>query len=471
MGLLSRTGCITGAGLFVEACAFYLLFGMAAALLGLPGAGLSLGLVFFALCWVFILSLYVQTLRFTANLRGALGLAATAASFFFLIALDAGLSLSPFAEVARGSAARAFEFAFSIAFLVALWWRGSVLAQDAMGLDGLKSSFQWGSVVLVVALLAKGMTSFDLLNGYLITGYFAVGLAGLALARFSSELGEFQTMSLDWWVPIAGSVGAVLLLGLLATAAGLGGLDEVLRQTLGAIGEAGGWIIQPVIVVIGIIAGLMANLVNWISDLFGGGDLSRFDAAVGRIEQFQEEVRREASDGGPPQILIAAMKWMAFLAGLSLAGWVVYRLFRMRGGWRTPSGVEESRESLFSWGKVGQDMSAALGGWWRGLTGSGAGRKSEARQPRTPREVYYAMLALAVDLGQPRREWQTPREHQWDLQELMPVARVAGIVNSFQQACYGDIEAGEEELASLQADWQAIKEHLAQQRESERAEG
>ncbi len=463
MGLLSRTVFITGAGLFLECCAFYLVFGMVAALLGLPGAGLSLGLVFFALCWVFIMSLYVQTLKFTANLRGALGLGASAASFVFLIALDAGFSFSPFAAVARGSTLATFEFAFSVAFMVVLWWRGSLLAQETMGLDGLKFSFQWGAVALVVALLAEGLTTFDLLNGYLIAAYFGVGLAGLALARFSSELGEFQDMSLDWWAPIAGSVAGVLLLGLIATAVGLGGLDEVLRQLLGAVGEAGGWIIQPVILIIGIIAGLMANLVNWISGMFGGGDLSQFDAAVSRIEQFQQEVRQEASDGGPPRILIDIMKWTAFLGGLSLAGWIVYRLFRVRGGWRTPSGVEEVRESLFSWGRVGQDMSAAWAGWWRGLAGSRAGRREEARQPRTPREVYYAMVALAGELGQPRREWQTPREHQWDLQDLMPVSSVAGIVNSFQQACYGEREAGEEELTSLQGDWQSIKQYLAQQ--------
>ena len=83
MGRLSRTAAITAAALFLETSAYFLLFGTVANLLGLPGAGLSFWVAFLALLWVFILSLYVQTLRFTANLRGVLGLAVSIMSFLF----------------------------------------------------------------------------------------------------------------------------------------------------------------------------------------------------------------------------------------------------------------------------------------------------------------------------------------------------------------------------------------------------
>ena len=58
--------------------------------------------------------------------------------------------------------------------------------------------------------------------------------------------------------------------------------------------------------------------------------------------------------------MIDLIKWLAFLAAVSLVGWVVYRIFRVRAGRRSPAGAEESRESLCSWGRINQDLSATL---------------------------------------------------------------------------------------------------------------
>ena len=470
MDRLSRTAAITGASLFLEVCAFYLIFGMVGNVLVQPPAALSFGLVLVALLWAYVLSLYVQTLKFTANLRGMVGLGVSIASFLFLISLDSGFNLTRLGAVAGGSASSAFDLAITLGFLVVLWWRGSSLAQDRVSLDVVRSSFQLGVVVLVVAIVIDGLGSFGLVSGFLVVGFFAVGLFGLALARFSSELGDSQRMSLDWWIPIGASVAAVLLLGLLVAAAGLGGLDDVTRKSLGIVGATGAWILQPIILVLGVIAGLLANIAVWISGMFGGGDLSGFDQAAGRIAQFQEDVREGSAEGGPPQILINLIKWLAFLVGVSLVGWVVYRIFRIRGGRRSPVGTEETRESLFSWSKVNQDLSNALSDWWRNLGGSKLKGRGNIREPTTPREYYYGLLVLAEGLGQPRRQWQTPREHQSDLQDLMPSGPVAGIVDGFHQIHYGDIEAGQAKIGSLRRDWQAIKQYLAEQARSQKAQ-
>ena len=247
-------------------------------------------------------------------------------------------------------------------------------------------------------------------------------------------------------------------------------MDDVTRQTLGIVGDAGAWILRPMILVLGVIAGLLASFVSWISGMFGGGDISGFDQAVGRIEQFQQNMREGAGEGGPPQILFNLIKWLAFLVGASLVGWVVYRIFRIKGGRRSAVGAEETRESLFSWSKVNQDLSTALSGWWRNLGGSKLRGRGNIREPNTPREFYYGLLVLAEGLGQPRRQWQTPREHQWDLQGLMPTGSVAGIVDGFQQVHYGDIEAGQAKIESLRRDWQAIKQYLAEQARAQKAQ-
>ena len=468
MGRLPRTAAITAAALFLETSAYFLLFGMVANLLGLPGAGLSFGVAFLALLWVFILSLYVQTLRFTANLRGVLGLAVSIISFLFFLFLDSGLSLGSLGAAVTGDAASAFGLALSVGFLVVLWWRGSGLAQEEVGLDAVRSSFQLSVGVLVGALLVEALGSFELVNGVLTVGIFAVGLSGLALARFSSELDGSQRMSLDWLIPIGVSVLAVLLLGFLVAGAGLGGLDDATREILRSVGAMGGLILQPLVMLIGILAGLLANLVHWISQMFGGGDISSFDQAVDRIEQFQDDMRQEVGDGGPPQLLINILKWSAFLIVGSLAGWVVYRLFRLRGGWRVSGGAEETRESLFSWGKVNDDLGAALRDWWNNLGGDRFKRRGRVLEPATPREFYHELLSAAEGLGQPRRPWQTPLEHQWDLRGMMPDRCVASIVDGFQQSWYGGMEAGQAEIESLRLDWQSIKEYLAEQERAER---
>ena len=128
MGRLSRTAAITAAALFLETSAYYLLFGIVANLLGLPGAGLSFWVAFLALLWVLILSLYVQTLRFTANLRGVLGLAVSIMSFLFFLFLDSGLSLGSLGAAVTGDAASAFGLALSVGFpgcsVVARQWPG-----------------------------------------------------------------------------------------------------------------------------------------------------------------------------------------------------------------------------------------------------------------------------------------------------------------------------------------------------------
>ena len=468
MGRLTRTAAITAAGLFLETSAYFLLFSMVANLLGMPGSGLSFGVAFLALLWVFILSLYVQTLKFTANLRGVLGLAASIISFFFFLFLDSGLSLGPVGAAVTGDASSAFGLALSVGFLVVLWWRGSVLAQEAAGLDSVRSSFQLCVGVLVGSLLVEALGPFELVNGVLTVGIFAVGLSGLALARFTSELDGSQRMSLDWLIPIGVSVLVVLLLGFLVAGAGLGGLDDATREILRSVGVMGSLILQPLVMLIGILAGLLASLVHWISQAFGGGDISTFDQAVDRIEQFQDGLRQEVGDGGPPQLLTNILKWSAFLIAASLAGWVVYRLFRLRGGWRVSAGAEETRESLFSWSKVNDDFGAALKDWWNNLGGDRFNRRGRALEPATPREFYHELLTAAEGLGQPRRPWQTPLEHQWDLRGMMPDHCVAAIVDGFQQSWYGGMEAGQTEIESLRSDWQSIKAYLAEQEQAEK---
>jgi hypothetical protein len=296
----------------------------------------------------------------------------------------------------------------------------------------------------------------------LVVGFFAVGLAGLALARFSFEGGDNQQMSIDWLVPIGVTVGAVLVLGLLVSAAGLGGLDDVTRELLGTIRTVGFWILTPVLLLIGLLVELMVSIGNWLSGRFGGGDIQGLLEAQEGLAAFQDELREEAEDAESPSTLFAALKWAAFTLGAAAVAWVVYRLFRARRLVGRSQEVEETRESLFSWKRANDDMAGFLSAWWANMFSPKEGSARARRDPRDPREFYHALLGLAERVGQPRKDWETPREHQRALVGLLPADPVASIVEGFQSYHYGRSELDAPEIERLNQDWQALNEFLRQ---------
>ena len=454
------TSAITGVGLFLETCAFYLLFGFISQVAHLPVAGLSFWLVLLALVWAYLLSFYIQTLQFTGNVRGVTGLAISVVSMLILASLNWGRGMIPVSEIINGDAGTGAGVFLTLAFLVTLWWRGSTLAQDDMTLDTVRGSFRWGLVVVFAAVLIDSLGAVEIVNGFLILGFFGAGMVGLSLARFSWEAGESQSMSINWWVPIGVATSAVLALGLLISAVGLGGMDDVTRLLLRTVDTIGFWVLKPILLGFGLLVGLLIGLANWIAGFFGGGDLSTLVEAQEQILRFQENMREQAGEGGFPGALVAALKWAGFLIATALSGWLLYRLFGFRRMWRREKDVEETRESLFSWRRANQDLSLLLSDWLNNLTNVAQRKKGTAADPRNPREYYHGLLAVAAGLNLPRREWQTPKEHQSTLRGVLPVEPVAHIIDCFQSDHYGHVAAGEVELDRLKQDWEVINEFL-----------
>ena len=360
-----RISAITGVGLFLEACAFYLAFVLASGFLGLHEASLPFWLVFLALLWAFLMSGWVQRLSISFRLRGTVGLVASVVSLLLLSYLDQGPGRSPVGVFINGDARMVATLVFGLAFLLSLWWRGVTMANEEITLDTIRGSFRWGLTVLFVAVLSDAFSSQNLVNSHLVVGFFAVGLMGLALARFSWEAGDAHVMSGNWLIPIVASAGAVILAALLIGALGMGGLDEIARTTLRAISDAGRWVLNPVLLALGGLASLLVSLANLVSGWFGGGDLSGLELAQQQLADFRQQLQEETGDGGLPPALIGFIKATAFVLALAIAGWFLYRIFRIRRLLRRPATVEETRESLYSWSRANRDLSALLaaGSW------------------------------------------------------------------------------------------------------------
>ena len=325
-----------------------------------------------------------------------------------------------------------------------------------MTLDSVRSAFQMGMVVLLAAALIDSASEGSIVSGFLVIGYFAVGLPGMALARFSDESGEERQMPSQWIWPIAACVGGVLALGLLISGLGLGGLDDVTRVVVRTVGAVGFRILEPVLMVIGLLAGALVSVGNWLSGILGGGDIDGLIEAQRRLDQFHESLRDAERDPGG-STLFTALKWTAAVLGMAIATGVVYVLFRARRRGGSDMEVVESRESLFSLKRAGDDLGDALGGLFSGLRGASRRR---SRVFRSPRDYYHALLELAERAGRPREGWETPREHQRSLLGVLPADPVARIVDDFQAAHYGAAPADAAGLERLEADRLALEEFL-----------
>ncbi len=451
-----RNSLITAVALYLETTVFYLVFSMLTTLIQLPAAKVPFWLALIAMGWSFLLSYYLQTIRFSLNLRAVGGLAASVVSLVILSNVMTGSGLVPLGAIITGDLHTAAAVVIGFISLAALWWRGAKIAQDQVNLDTIRGAFQWGMAIVFAAVLVDVLAPNDVVGGFLILGYFAVGLVGLSLARFAVEAGESQTMSRDWLLPIGATVGGVLLLVLIISGVGLGGLDDVTRAVFGFAGKVGLWALKPVFLGLGYLAAGLAALLDWLVSMFGGGDLSQFDEAQRQLQEFHESLE-EQGPTGPPAWLVALLKWSAFLVVSTVVGWVLFRLFRYRRLWRRGAEVEEIRESLFSWERANQDLNSMMAGWWNNLVGAANRESRPQSEPSDPRELYHRFLGLSADLGAPKGEGQTPKEHEAGVERILPPQPVDNIVNGFQSAHYGRWEAGEPEMRELLDDWAGVQ--------------
>ena len=291
----------------------------------------------------YFVSIWVQSLPYTRSVRGVIGLAVSLVFLLILSYLHTGPGPGSLSELIDGDTRTAVALTISVLFMVSLWWRGATIAYDEITLENLRGSFRWGLVALFVAVVAHAVSDQDIVNPYLAVGFFAVGLAGLSLARFSSAISETQEMAAGWWMPIGVSVGGVILLALLIGALGMGGLDDLTGTTMRSIGEVGLWVLKPVLLVLGGLASVLVSLANMISGWFGGGDLSSLELAQQRLSDFHEQLENARTDDGPPNYLLGALKGLAFALLVGLAAYILYRVFRFRRHLRRPNQVEETR--------------------------------------------------------------------------------------------------------------------------------
>ena len=452
-----RRRAITGVTLFLESCTLYLIVATVTQLTKLGDLAMPFWLVMVSLFWGYFLSLWILNLRITPVVRGLSGLALGVPSLLVLVAWNAGEAFWPFGLLVPVEAAGIGLFVGSVIFLLIIWWRGVEASREEATLDTVRSAFQVGMVTLLVVALIDAVSDGRIVSGFLVLGFFAVGLPGMALARFSADGGEQREMPSQWVWPIVACVGGILALGLLISGLGLGGLDDVSRVVVSFVGRVAFEILEPVLLLIGLLAGALVSVGNWISGIFGGGDIDGLIEAQRRMDQFHQSLREAEGESGN-NVLLAILQWAAAVLGTAAAVGAVYWMFRNRRRGGSQSEVVETRESLFSLKRVGNDVSETIGGLFPGWLGS----RRRARIYNSPRDYYHALLEQAGRAGRPKDDWETPREHQRGLAGVLPANPVAHIVDEFQSAHYGAAILNPELLERLEEDRLALEEFLRQ---------
>ena len=453
-----RSRSVTAVALFLESCTLYLIFAAVSSLVRLEQLHPPFWLVIAALAWAYGMSLWILGLRVTPVLRGLVGMALGVPSLLVLVAWNAGLAFLPFALLLPPEAGGVGLFVGSVIFLLIVWWRGVEVSREEATLDSVRAAFQIGMVTLLAVALIDAATEGRIVSGFFVIGFFTVGLLGMALARFSAEGGEDREMPRQWLWPIVLCVAGVLILGLLISGLGLGGLDDVSRTVTKLIGAVGLKIIEPGLMLVGLLAGALVSVGNWLSQLMGGGDFDGLLEAQRRIDEFHESLRDADSDT-EGSVFFTVLQWSAAAFGVAVAVGAVYWLFRNRRRHAGSGQVVEVRESLFSLDRAGDDVSDALGSIFPGRWGA---FRKRSRIFATPRDYYHALLELARRAGHPKDVSATPREHQRDLSGILPADPVSRIVDEFQSAHYGALPSNQERMEILEEDRVALEEFLNQ---------
>lgn len=431
MTTFARAAFVTGITLFLEGFTVYLFGRLLSNTIRLPDASIPLGIAMVAIGWSFILSWYVQNIRFSLNLRGIIGLVVSALSVLVLAGISMGAGWFPIGLVFSGDLNAVAALAVSATLLLLLWWRGTAIARDDVTLDVVRNAFVRGVIIVLMAVAADAIMEASIIRLPILFIYFAIGLGGMALSRFAVDSGVGR-ISRGWLLAILTSVAVVLLVSLILGVIGVGGLDEAARAIVRGIAFLGLWTLRPLLLLLGLLAAALVTIGNWVSSFFGGGDLSGLELARLQIEEFHESLREVEGDG-PPSLILTVIKWLAFLSAISLAGWVLFRMFRRRRLTGNNYAEVETRESTFTLHAAGQDVADAFSGWLNWASNL----RRRRPPPVNPREVYHRMLDVARAVGFARQTWQTPQEHRQKASQALPDPPVERIVRGFQRYHYG----------------------------------
>ena len=450
---------LIGIQLFLEGYTYFICYTIISHLIGIHDGSLPFWMTLMTLVWSFLLSFVVQTINFSLNVRGVLGLISGGFSILILASMHHNLNPFQVSELFNEDWINTAQYIVSLIFLTILWWRGGMLARDETTLDSIRNVFQTGILIITFGLLISMFTSWTISSYPYILFFFSAGLAGLSLARFSGQPSDYQISLKSWLIPICSSVAIVILVGLIIAGLGISGIDESLRFLLKLLGGLAEWLLRPLLLGLGFIASGLIIFGTWLSNLFGGGNLDGLEFALGHTQDLYESLDESREDNSN-RFLITCLKIAALGSFGIISGWCLFKVFRFKRHWSNQSQSETSRESFLTTKLISNDIKSMLHHVLNKAIPLPNNRRSYIRDPENAREVYYQFLILTKELGHPRNPGQSPKEHQTNLADLLPIEPVTKIVSEFQDVHYGNPYLEISDMDTLLHNWHIVLNHV-----------
>jgi hypothetical protein len=324
----------------------------------------------------------------------------------------------------------------------------------------LRRLFARASVAMLVVLGIAALSSLRAndvrltLTTMMLLTFFAAGLLAIALAAASEEH-DTQLSRLGWrgLLTLAGSIGLVLVLGLLFAAVFGQETALVVRALAQAVLFVAALIILPFLL-------LLEVLIRWLSSLINMGGLEQMLARLQQQQRQQQALAAEPLNIFPPWVAATLQVFFALLPVLIIIA--LYLLIRRRA--RREPDRDEERESVWSWSGLRADLLDLLAGLRRARTEEGLRAALAHLRGDDPvsriRRSYIRLLLAGEAREHPRAAPQTPREYIPDAGAMLPSAArpIAELTEIYERARYHPTSATPAQADTAEQAWGAIDE-------------
>ncbi|MSQ33766.1 MAG: DUF4129 domain-containing protein [Dehalococcoidia bacterium] len=468
--MLWRERLATLAFLLMEGCWLAGVATAAGMLFNTPGAPLGSGGVLVGLTGAYYANRGLQQLPLGLSLLRLLSLLGAAAFLFLLLQAQYGPATVPvdprwvgqLVERAGQSLGLVKGVILGAAFLLGLWWRGARLAASSDQSEAHLSSFKLGALALGLVTLAQAAFTDEVSVAGLVFPFFGLGLIGIALNQLAARERSQGQLPRNYWLAVTvGSVGLLLVAGLLLGLVAGPETTQALGKALGAIGGVVSRVLDILILGIAWIVGWLFEAVQiifgWLRSLLGAEPQPPQELAPPPTPQRPDEVVQLIPDS-----VLNGLKWG--LVGLLVLIVVLVLFFALL---RRQRGEQEQgpafRESLVERGQVRADLLAALASLkdrfrrQRAIPASPWGDSPRGRVLRS----YADFLELAAEQGLERKPTVTPLEFLLQARSLFPLAASKRLTELFDLVRYGAWEPSPAEASGAQADMEALRQTAA----------
>ncbi len=466
-----RERLVTGALLLSESAWLVALLGILSFPFGAMSSPISwiavLAVMSISLIWARTLSMIVMPPLMAYGLQMLAGVIVVYLMVASQVSLEIGsLNLGWIGTMTSGQASESFILTALYGSLggTALWWRGGHIGASDIPGESLSTSFRIGVLILAIAAVIDIAHPSDLNVFPMMFVFFASGVAGLIVAHMAPTSQE-SNGTRAWTRVIGGLVGGLVVLGLL--------FSLLQRDVLDVIAAPMLWVLQLLAtVVFYVIIFPLAYIIDFITRgifalllrLGGEPQPDRQFAppqAVGALEGFARDGEAEPA----AMLLLQILQW-SIVAAIIIGALLLMALAFKRRVKSRREAVAGHRESLIEDADVAYDFANLL----FNMLPSRLRRRRVNRTLHVPSDdpniadvfrIYFGMLILAEERGNPRKSSETPTEFQTTLERILPQGLVRAATRAFTRACYGHHPAPREQIEEMREELERVAKSKA----------